>query len=306
MIRSAHTRRLWTFAGNGYFTRQEPDEFDTEVWPFIGWTAPIDQAPLTDNTFASADQSWGRKTELGHAVGDADPTVAATRASTQLNRGVYWPKGREGNRMHKDDWLSFGYMGTGYDRAADGRGSPGTPGYPNVAINIISDDRDGAAKHTAYAFGGTVTISEVMYDAGPRWNLVQWIELYNSSMSETIDLAGWRLEIRNKEDVESYVDSSLDFGSGAKILPNQTILLVSGAGTNDVDSDRVYNLYQHHRRELGLLARDSYAVVSHRFLLELACEGQRRRQNIFEDGRRGWQCFCYGCATHGDVGSAYS
>ena len=258
------------FAGNGYFTRQEPNEFDTEVWPFVGWTAPIDTVDVgVNDTFASADQSWGRKTELGHAVGDADPTVAATRASTQLNRGVYWPKGREGNRMHKDDWLSFEYMGTGYDRAADGRSSPGTPGYPNVAINLISHDRDGAAKHTAYAFGGAVTISEVMYDAGPRWNLVQWIELYNSSMSETINLEGWRLEIRNKEDVESYVDSSFDFEAGAKILPNQTILLVSGAGTNDVDADRVYNLYQHHRRELGLLARDSILLSRTGFYLNL-------------------------------------
>ena len=267
--KNATHEKIVDFAGNGYFARQEPNEFDTQVWPFIAWTAPGDQAAVGDNTFASADQSWGRKTELGHAVGDADPTVAAKRASTQLNRGIYWPKGREGNRMHKDDWLSFGNMGTGYDRAADGRSSPGTPGYPNVAINVLEDDRDGAAKHTAYAFGGTVTISEVMYDAGPRWNLVQWIELYNSSMSETIDLAGWRLEIRNKEDVESYVDSSLDFGSGAKILPNQTILLVSGAGANDVDADRVYNLYQHHRRELGLLARDSVLLSRTGFYLSL-------------------------------------
>ena len=264
--------KIVDFAGNGYFTRQEDDEFDTEIWPLIGWTAPAvgDLVALTDNTFASADQSWGRKTALGHAVGDADPKEAAKRASTQLNRGVYWPKGREGNRMHKDDWLSFGYMGTGYDRAADGRSSPGTPGYPNVAINIISDDRDGEAKHTAYAFGGTVTISEVMYDAGPRWNLVQWIELYNSSMSETIDLAGWRLEIRNKEEeVTSYVDSSFNFGSGAKILPNQTLLIVSGAGSTDVDSDHVYNLYQHHRRELGLLARDSVLLSPTGFYLSL-------------------------------------
>ena len=212
--------------------------------------------------------SWGRKTELGHVVGTADPKEAAKRASTHLNLGHYWPKGREGNRMHKDDWLSFGYMGTGYDRGANSRVSPGTPGYANVSINVIEHDRDGAANHTAYALGGTVTISEVMYDAGPRWNLVQWIELYNSSMSETIDLSGWRLEIRNKEDVESYVDSSFDFGS-TMILPNQTLLLVSGSGTNDVDASRVYNLYQHHRQDLGLLARDSILLSRTGFYLNL-------------------------------------
>ena len=238
--------------------------------------------------------TWGRVSHLDE-VGSADPTDAAKLASTYLKRGVWWPKSREGNRMHKDDWKMFGYMGTGYDRGANSRVSPGTPGYANMHINIIADDRAGAANHEAYAFSGNVTISEVMYDAGPRWNLVQWIELYNSSMTETIDLAGWRLEIRNKEDVESYVDSSFDFGStggDAMILPNQTLLLVSGSGTNDVDADRVYNLYQHHRRELRLTRTRFYPVVSHWVLLESACDRQRRRQNSSEDGRRGRQCNC--------------
>ena len=257
------------YAGNGYFARVEANKFDTEVWPFVGWTAPGDQAAVTDNTFASADMTWGRKTELGHAVGTADPKEAAKRASTHLNRGVYWPKSREGNRMHKDDWLMFGFMGTGYDRGVNQRTSPGTPGYANVAVNILSDDRAGAANHEAYAFSGAITISEVMYDAGPRWNLVQWIELYNSSMSETIDLSGWRLEIRNKEDVESYVDSDFIFNDEAEILPNQTLLLVSGSGTNDVDAKRVYNLYQHHRQRLGLLARDSILLSRTGFYLNL-------------------------------------
>ena len=84
----------------------------------------------------------------------------------------------------------FGYMGTGYDRGANSRVSPGTPGYANMSINIIEDDRDGAANHDGLcSVRWHVTISEVMYDAGPRWNLVQWIELYNSSMTETIDLS---------------------------------------------------------------------------------------------------------------------
>ena len=52
-----------------------------------------------------------------------------------------------------------------------------------------------------------------MYDAGPRWNLIQWIELYNSSMTQVGELCkGWELEIRNAtDDVESYVDSGFVF-----------------------------------------------------------------------------------------------
>ena len=223
---------------------------------------------------------------LGHTVGSADPEEAAMRASSHLNRGVYWSQGREGNRSHTDDWQMFGFVGTGYDRGVDPQASPGTPGYANVEINIVKDDRDNAANHEAYMFGGTVTISEVMYDAGPRWNLIQWIELYNSSMTDTIDLDGWRLEIRNKEDVTSYVDSSFDFVDGTHILPNQTLLLVSGTGANDVDDNRVYNLYQHHRRDLGLLARDSILLSRTGFYLKLtakATEGGRTEVSMVMD-----------------------
>ena len=124
--------------------------------------------------------------------------------------------------------------------------------------------------------GGTVTISEIMYDAGPRWNLVQWIELYNSSLSETINITGWKLEIRNEStDVESYANSSFQFVSGTKILPNQTLLLVSGAALHDVGTisrPRVYNLYQHHRRALGLVARDSRLFSSDGFFLRLTAK----------------------------------
>ena len=86
----------------------------------------------------------------------------------------------------------------------------------------------------------------------PRWNLVQWIELYNSSMTQAVNLDGWTLEIRNKEDVQSYVDSSFKFKDGLTILPNQTVLIVSGTATNRVARNRVYNLYEKHRLQLGL------------------------------------------------------
>ena len=246
--------KIVDYAGNGFYS--STDKNDTDVWPLIGWTAPAsaDVEPFGDNTFASATQSWGRATGL-----NAD--------------GVYWPTNRADNlRVHKDDWAPFDFVGTGYDRDVDQNTSPGTPGYANVAVNVVFDDRDDAADTKPYVFGGSVTISEVMYDAGPRWNLVQWIELYNSSMTETINLDGWTLEIRNKEDVESYVDSSLTFEPHTKILPNQTLLLVSGTGTNDVDQNRVYNLYEHHRRELGLLARDSVLLSRTGFFLRLTAK----------------------------------
>ena len=244
--------KLVDYAGNGFFSVVN-DTKNTDIHPFIAWGVPGDQEAIGDNTFTAGAGSWGRATGI-----KAD--------------GAYHPNSRADNRMHKDDWADFGFVGAGYDRDVDPQAAPGTPGYANVAVNVVADDQDNAAKTTPYAFGGSITISEIMYDAGPRWNLVQWIELYNSSMTETINLDGWTLEIRNKEDVESYVDSSLTFEPHTKVLPNQTLLLVSGTGTNDVDSNRVYNLYEHHRRDLGLLARDSVLLSRTGFFLRLTAK----------------------------------
>jgi hypothetical protein len=55
----------------------------------------------------------------------------------------------------------------------------------------------------------------------------------------------------------------------AFILPNQTLLLVSGTGTNDVAPNRVYNLFQHHRRQLGLTNRRSVLLSPGGFYLSL-------------------------------------
>ena len=254
--------KLVDFAGNGFFERVEANKFNTDVWPFIGWKTPgdVDNADFGgDNTFASANQSFGRNVTL-------------------TDKGMYRPNSGA-NRVHKDHWQSFEFMGTGYDREVDPRTSPGTPGYENRNVNVISDDREGATGKTAYTFGGTVTISEIMYDAGPRWNLIQWIELYNSSTTETVNLEGWTMEIRNEStDVESYVDSSFKFEAGTEILPNQTLLVVSGTGANDVPQERVYDLFEHHRRQLGLTARDSRLLSREGFYIRLTSK-------IMQDGR---------------------
>ena len=261
-------------AGNGFKpagTKNELKNETTDVWPLKYWSIPGDREDGPDfgggNTFASPSKSFGRIAVLN-------------------DKGVYWPKS-SANRLHKADWQNggFGYQGTGYDRDVDQNSAPGTPGYANVAVNAIADDRDGDSAKSDYAFGGSVTISEVMYDAGPRWNLIQWIELYNSSMTETINLKGWQMEIRNEQtDVESFVDSSFRFGYpngddddtfDVFVQPNQTLLLVSGTGVNDVANNRVYNLYEHHRRELGLVARDSRLLSSAGFYLKLSAKVNR-------------------------------
>ncbi len=242
------------YVGNGFFQRIEPNKFDTDVWPFVGWAKPA-AAGFGDGTFASRNQSWGRKVKLN-------------------KNGDYWAHSRANDRGHGDDWTKFDFIGAGYDRGrdkvVDTVTSPGTPGYPNVAVNVVADDRDTTSGTDDYAFDGQVSISEIMYDAGPRWNLVQWIELYNSSMTETVKLDGWEFEIRNEStDIESYVDASFEFAAGAMIPPNQTLLLVSSTGTNDVPANYVYNLASNHVKELGLNTRGRRLLSNVGFHLEL-------------------------------------
>ena len=172
-----------------------------------------------------------------------------------------WARNKsEGNRFHKEHWDAVAYSGgVGYDPKVGSDEAVGTPGYPNKAAEKHADMEDGG-----------VIISEIMFDAGEGGRLVQWIELYNASITEAVNISGWTLEIRNKDEVESYVNSSFEFDVDTIILPNQTLLLVSyRSSANDVPARRVYNLWHKHRDVLGLLQRRSILLSSAGFYLRL-------------------------------------
>ena len=153
---------------------------------------------------------------------------------------------------HKEAWEVVETQGgIGYAADADHRYAPGTPGYENDALKTRLKNKILPSSDTEYD-DGDISISEIMYDPGPDRNRVQWIELYNSSKTQAVSLKGWELEIRNLEyETGAYVDGTFSF-EDAVILPNQTLLLVSESGTNNVPSNRIYDLYRFHRRDLGL------------------------------------------------------
>ena len=127
-------------------------------------------------------------------------------------------------------WGKSGYQaGVGYQPTAPKDTSHGTPGYHNDAL--VTDSRR-----------GQISISEVMFTntIGNR-TASQWIELYNNSKTEAVNLTGWVITIesrhvnRNRHAVFTFNDLN--------VLPNQTMLLVSDVAsksTNLPDS-RVYN-----------------------------------------------------------------
>ena len=157
-------------------------------------------------------------------------------------------------------WQPSGYQGgIGYDRKATKDVSLGTPGY----LQSILTQKSPIAP---------VSISEVMFTGGTSENLPQWVELYNESKTEVVTLYGWRFQ------VEMYDSSSptthgfvnLIIQKPLRILPNQTVLIVTKAGRNSqhFPEHRVYNLTEHNANKIEqfgptaqLLKTTGYAVV---------------------------------------------
>ncbi len=210
--------------------------FNTEVWPLKGWKQPgaADRDNFGANSFR-ASKTWNRKDYAAKA---------------------WW---------HKDAWADVGNEGgIGYRREAAASNAIGTPGYAR-------DSRKGKIGdyNTADA-NAEITISEIMYDDGSRGNTAQWIELYNSSFTNTVNLKDWYLEVVNHEAADAYVDEKIQFKTDLTILPNQTVLIVSGNGVNNVAEKYVYSLFQHHRRDLSLTTRKSTLLNPEGFHITLS------------------------------------
>ncbi|MDE0690259.1 MAG: Ig-like domain-containing protein [Candidatus Poribacteria bacterium] len=94
---------------------------------------------------------------------------------------------------------------------------------------------------------GDVTISEIMFATNGGTNDIQWIELFNSSKTQTVALdagAGWELIIENYDDPRSTrepLSGTINFKDSGRvktILPRQTVLIVSSNGRNSGNTYR--------------------------------------------------------------------
>ena len=219
--------------------------FNTEVWPLRGWKDPGGSPNIGT---AGPNSVWNFVKDKDHEWWKTD--------------------GVKNNRV-------------GYDKGTNPSLAVGSPGYPNDVVKDKTTDYKGTPATTddVVLLNGNISISEIMFDASvhagnERWNLVQWIELYNSSMTEAINLSGWELEIRNSDDhVDSFVDSSFIFKNLPQsiIHPNQTLLLVSArASSGGIAERQIYNLYIEHARELGLANRRANLLSPAGFYLRLS------------------------------------
>ena len=156
-------------------------------------------------------------------------------------------------------WSESGYQaGVGYQPRASKDTSPGTPGYPNdtlVSKNVI----------------GQISISEVMFTNQVRNRSVpQWIELYNNSKIDVVNLNGWQMTIETRHGKQNQY-STIRLKE-LQVMPNQTVLLVTRTGSsssNNIPERRVYSLYTHHLADLAQL-RSNELLSQNGFFLSVS------------------------------------
>ena len=188
--------------------------------------------------------------------GDTEDALGSGKVWQRANAGVVG--------YHKDAWAESAFTGIGYDRkVTESPATAGTPGYPN-----------GAVKTEAATPKGSVTLSEIMFDSGGG-TLPQWIELYNNSKTDAINLNRWELEIQNVDSEDLIGRPIVTLTLGEKVIqPNQTLLIVAGPARASSDSylpaDRVYDLLALHEKNLRIKrARDTF-LSTEGFYLQLS------------------------------------
>ena len=181
-----------------------------------------------------------------------------------LGSGKVWQRAKADIvGYHRDAWAESAFTGIGYDRkVSESPATSGTPGYPN-----------GAVKPGSATPKGSITFSEIMVDSGGR-TLPQWIELYNNSKTDAINLNRWELEIQNVDSEDLVGRPIVTLTLGEKVIqPNQTLLIVAGPARASSDSylpaDRIYDLLALHEKNLRIKsARDTF-LSTEGFYLQL-------------------------------------
>ena len=200
-----------------------------------------------------------------------------------LSSGKVWQRAKSDIiGYHRDAWAEAAFTGIGYDRqVSKSAATAGTPGYPN-----------GAVKTEAATPKGAVTISEIMFDS-EGGTLPQWIELYNKSKTEALNLNRWQLEIQNRNSGDLIGRPIVTLTLQEKVIqPNQTLLIVAGdarASSADVfPEDRVYNLLELHEKNLRIkTARDTF-LSGEGFYLKLSDRNGTKIDEVgnIDDNRR--------------------
>lgn len=144
-------------------------------------------------------------------------------------------------------WVMSDYQsGLGYDPDASPETSLGTPGY-----TTLLEDNVGT---------GHISFSEVMFATNERGLPSQWVELYNNSATEIVDLEGWKLtiEVRDSRSIHRHITFHF---KPLEVMPNQTVLLVTrnDRTSGNIPVRRIYDVQRQNRKAL-LLRSEGFAL----------------------------------------------
>lgn len=126
---------------------------------------------------------------------------------------------------------------------------------PSIEESLIQQTSDGheddsgiPSELSKLSYHGQISISELMYVSNvQQQTLPQWIELFNSSKTETVNLRGWELYFETIDKSGKHQNIVISF-EDLTMFPQRTVLLVTreGRSSKDIEVDRVYKLYENH------------------------------------------------------------
>ena len=250
-------------------------------------------------TLQITDNSASLRTNLWPLVATGKPNKdeyieGAVKEQQDFRAGKTYERKNAGSSLGKHTVKVAGHTGLGYKRGSTGNG---TPGYP----------KDGRIDtEAALTDGAIVTISEIMY--AKNRSEPQWIELYNSSDTQAVNLNEWKLKIEQSRDADD-IDiraavTTNNLGGNITIQPNQTVLIVSNTtgrtsrssqGGIDFPASRIINLWaQKDKLEVATgKTRLTYRLLSETaFRLTLMDKGGAPVDvagNLGDDGTAMWE-----------------
>jgi hypothetical protein len=197
-----------------------------------------------------------------------------------------------GNKVENAALRDADYTGVGYKRHTPGDAAHGgSPGYEHGTQKNLASEVSGT---------GLVTISEIMFDQGDG-RYPQWIELYNSSPTQPVNLrggkTGWKLVIENYDDGEIPINrltGTLNFrntgvGGVHTILPQQTVIVASTRARNSGSAffdtavvfppTRVFSVWDDARGALDMKRSTDPILSTEGFYIELIDGGNDANPN---------------------------
>ena len=229
---------------------------------------------ISDEAFSTS--VWPLKgTKKGHGnVFHADLTDEKFREGQVYHRNVATAG------TAQNTWTRAGYNGIGYKRNVDNDlQNGGTPGFHG---NLI-------AKSATLA-ENSISISEIMYETAR--NAPQWLELYNNSATQAVNLGAWKLMFENADDADVRSPVTTNDLPGIIIQPKQTVLVTSRSavqvsneshGGDDFPDTRIINLYSAQKAKLEVTDRNYKLLSTTSFRITLMQKGHTEAVPLIAD-----------------------